>query len=89
MGVCGTKAAVRVQLPRVEKQTDVQMETGNIKSTLQNTLLDLKKVRKVRGLNLEKSCLFKRRRESEREKQQVDTPCTAALEPLSPPSGES
>lgn len=89
MGICSTKAAVSVQPPLLEKQTDVQVEAGNITGTLQNTLLDLKKVRKVRCLNLEKNRLFKRRRESEREKQQVETPCTAALELLGPPCGES
>jgi len=82
MGVCGTKTAVTVHHPAPAKQTDVRVDAGNVTGALHTTLLDLKKVRKVRCLNLEKSGLFNRRRECEREKQQVETPCTAALEPL-------
>lgn len=80
---------MNVNLPHVEKQTDVHVETGNVKGAIQSTLLDLKKVRKVRSLNLEKSCLFQRRRESEREKMQAESPSTATPETPNVVSGES
>jgi len=87
MGVCGSKSIPQVQLPRLEVQTEVRMDAGSLKGSLQSSLLDLKKVRKVRSLNLERNFLFQKRRESEKSK--TNTPCTASGEWLAGQNSEN
>lgn len=80
MGHCSSKSAVTLPIPIIAPQTDLQVEKSNLTGTLQSNLLDLRKVRKVRRLDLDKSGLFRRRLE----KQIVETPSTAALDTNTP-----